>query len=96
DAARIGLSACLDRIAAHLGDPAAPAIYMGSTDLNLYLPGLRGENDLTLPPPPPGAAAPLASIWIGNRTVAATHYDMSNNLAACMVGRRRFTLFPPD
>lgn len=93
DATRAGLSACLDRIAATLDDPAAPALYVGSTDLDLYLPGLRGENDLRWPA---GTAAPTVSIWIGNRTTAATHYDMSNNLAACMVGRRRFTLFPPD
>lgn len=93
DANRTDLSACLDRIRDGLGDPAAPAIYVGSTDLDLYLPGLRGENDL---PWPIGTPAPMVSIWIGNRTTAATHYDMSNNLAACMVGRRRFTLFPPE
>ncbi|KQM13191.1 cupin [Sphingomonas sp. Leaf24] len=93
DADRVGLTACLDRIVDGLDDPAAPAIYVGSTDLDLYLPGLRGENDL---PWPAGTPTPMVSIWIGNRTTAATHYDMSNNLAACMVGRRRFTLFPPD
>ena len=96
EAARVGLSDYLDRIAAQLDDPQSPAFYIGSTDLDTYLPGLRRDNDLALPPPPPGHGAPLASIWIGNRTIAATHYDLSNNLAVCLVGRRRFTLFPPD
>ncbi len=96
DARRVGLSDYLDRIVAHLGDPTAPSFYLGSTDLDRYLPGLRAENDLPLPPPVKGRDPALASIWIGNRTTAATHYDMSNNLACCMVGPRRFTLFPPD
>lgn len=95
-AARVGLTACLDRIAAHLGDGAPPAIYIGSTDLDAYLPGFRAENDLPLPVPPAGHDPALASIWIGNRTIAQTHHDMSNNLAVCVVGCRRFTLFPPD
>ncbi|WP_375286743.1 cupin-like domain-containing protein [Sphingomonas sp.] len=96
EASRVGLAAYLDAIAATLDGPDAPARYIGSTDLDGYLPGFRSENDLPLPAPAPGHVAPLASIWIGNRTIAATHYDMSNNLACCMVGRRRFTLFPPD
>jgi hypothetical protein len=93
---RAALGTFLDRVVAHLGDQAAPAFYVGSTDLDLFLPGLREENDLVLDHPTFSAKAPLASIWIGNRTTAPAHYDISNNLACCMVGRRRFTLFPPE
>lgn len=96
DARRVPLRDYLATIARHLDDPDPPSFYVGSTDLDTYLPGLRDENDLRLPAPPAEHDPPLVSIWIGNRTVAATHYDMSNNLACCMVGRRRFTLFPPD
>ena len=95
-AQRVPLGAYLDTIAAWIGAADAPSFYVGSTDLDTYLPGLRAENDLTLPEPPAGVEPPLVSIWIGNRTTAATHFDMSNNLACCLVGRRRFTLFPPD
>ncbi len=95
-AARVALPEFLARIAAKLGDPASPSFYIGSTDLNAYLPGFRAANDLPLAAPVTTYGDPLASIWIGNRTTAATHYDMSNNIACCLVGRRRFTLFPPD
>ena len=71
-------------------------LYIGSTDLDQFLPGLRDENDLLLIHPDFGHKPPLASIWIGNRTITPAHYDISNNLACCMVGARRFTLFPPD
>lgn len=76
------------------GEP--PALYMGSTDLDAYLPGFRGENDLVASDGLFDRHSPLASIWIGNRTIASAHYDMANNAAICAVGRRRFTLFPPD
>lgn len=94
-AERVGLGAYLDRIAERLDDEEGPSFYVGSTDLDTYLPGLREANDLGLSDASFGGE-PLVSVWIGNRTVAATHYDMSNNLACCAVGRRRFTLFPPD
>lgn len=95
-AGRVPLETFLDRILAHLDDPAPPSLYAGSTDVDIYLPGLRAENDLHLDQPAFATAPPLVSIWIGNRTIAAAHHDMSNNLACCMVGRRRFTLFPPE
>ncbi|WP_162301923.1 cupin-like domain-containing protein [Croceibacterium ferulae] len=94
-AEQVTLADYLARMAATAGDPAAPALYLGSADLDTFLPGLRAENGPALGADLLGAE-PVASIWIGNRTVAATHYDMSNNIACCMVGQRRFTLFPPD
>ncbi len=95
-ARRVALGQFLDTILAHSDGEEAPSYYVGSIDLDLHLPGLRDENDLVLDHPTFTAKPPLASIWIGNRTIAPAHYDMSNNLACCMVGRRRFMLFPPE
>jgi hypothetical protein len=86
----------LDRLQAQLGDSGAPSIYVGSTNVDLYLPQLRKENDLLLRGPAFEFHRPIMSIWLGNRTVATAHYDSTHNLACCAVGRRRFTLFPPE
>jgi hypothetical protein len=94
--ARAGLGEVLDALIASTGDPEAPAIYVGSTDIDYFLPGFRAANDLALGHSDFAHKPPLASIWIGNRTTAAAHYDVSHNLACCLVGKRRFTLFPPD
>jgi len=73
-------------------DDEQPAVhYMGSTTVDLVLPGFRDENDL-----PFTDADPSIRIWIGNRTRIAAHYDIPDNVACVAVGRRRFTLFPPD
>jgi hypothetical protein len=93
---RVPLGETLDALQAQLGDAQASSFYVGSTDVDLFLQGLRAENDLRLNGPMFENNRPLMSIWIGNRTVATAHFDMTHNLACCMVGRRRFTLFPPD
>lgn len=80
----------LDRLRQHFNDPRPPSVYVGSTTVDDCLPGLRDENDLGF-----GSIDPLASIWMGNRTRVAAHYDVPDNLACCAAGRRRFTLFPP-
>ena len=72
-------------------DPQPPAIYVGSTSVDECLPGFRAANDLDF-----GAHAPVASLWIGNRTRIAAHHDLPDNLACVVAGRRRFTLFPPE
>jgi hypothetical protein len=95
EAGRVKLDEYLGRMLAHLGDALAPSFYVGSTDLDLFFPGLSAAgNDLLLDGP--AFARALRSIWIGNRTIASAHHDMSNNIACVAVGERRFTLFPPE
>jgi len=69
----------------------APAIYLSSIDVKDYFDGLHEANHVDL-----GTREPIESIWIGTRTRIAAHNDFPHNLACCAVGRRRFTLFPPD
>lgn len=80
-------------------DPAlsqsGAAIYMGSTEVGQYFPGLRAQHQLPLDLLP-GAAHALVSIWLGGKSRIAAHYDFPHNLACNLVGHRRFTLFPPE
>ena len=86
----------LDIVIGLLEEDEAPTFYVGSTDVDVFLPGFRAENDLVLNHPMFEANPPLVGAWIGNRSTARAHYDMSNNIACCLVGHRRFTLFPPE
>lgn len=83
--------ALLDELLACAQDAAPPALYLGSTELEGSFPGLRQVNDLDL-----GARDPVASLWLGNRARVAAHFDLPDNLACVVAGRRRFTLFPPE
>ena len=85
------LNEVLDSIRKYQSDPEAPAIYMGSAAIDLFLPGLSQDNSL-----PRGAIKPSVRIWISNRTTVAAHYDVLDNIACVCAGRRRFTLFPPE
>jgi len=88
---QVPLRVVLDTLLKYRNDPDAPTIYVASTTLETYLPGLREANPLAL-----GQADPLASIWIGNRSRIAAHHDAPDNLACVAAGRRRVTLFPPE
>lgn len=81
----------LDELLAQSDNPAPPALYLGSTELDGSFPGLRQHNDLAL-----GVREPLVSLWLGNKARVAAHFDLPDNIACVVAGRRRFTLFPPE
>jgi hypothetical protein len=68
-----------------------PGLYMGSTLVDHILPEFRAQNDL-----PALADKPLISMWVGNQSRIAAHYDVTDNIACVAAGKRRFTLFPPN
>lgn len=87
------LAQVLDEIAATFDTPRPPTYYVASLLIDRALPGFAQHNDAGLAGQGIDAAA---SIWIGNRVTASCHFDTPENLACCAVGRRRFTLFPPE
>ena len=85
------LDAVLGELAELASKDEAPTLYVGSTSIDHYLPGLSEENSL-----PYGDLQATVRIWIGNQTTVAPHYDAMENIACVCAGQRRFTLFPPE
>lgn len=85
------LASLLDRCNACAVETEPPLYYMASTEPEACLPGLADANPMTL-----GDRRLLASVWIGNNSRIPAHYDLPDNIACVAVGKRRFTLFPPD
>lgn len=85
------LSQVVDKLIALVDTPDPAGLYVGSTQLAGWLPGL-GES-LSLPFE---LNNPLVSLWLGNASRIAAHFDYPRNLACCVMGRRKFTVFPPE
>jgi len=81
----------LSRTLADLQANPASAIYIQSVPTPEILSGFARENDLGLV-----HDSVVPRIWIGNRLTVQTHFDLSDNVACVVAGRRRFTLFPPS
>ena len=86
------LTALLADVIAARDDAAAPSRYAGANAIAQHLPEFAAANVLPLTLAPDAAAR----LWVGGPSTVSTHYDLSDNVAVVIAGRRRFTLFPPD
>jgi hypothetical protein len=89
--ANMPLGRFLASIESAAGTDNPPTLYVGSSMLDHWFPGIAEENPLQ-----PADARILASLWLGNQVVVSAHFDLPDNLACCVAGRRRFTVFPPE
>lgn len=69
------------------------SMYAGGIPIRRHLPGLMPTISVPLLDT---SKATLISLWLGNRTRTAAHWDLPQNLACVVAGRRVFTLFPTD
>ena len=86
---RMPLQALLDRLEAGGDVP----LYAGAIPAPSHLPGFAEAHPMPLLAPD---TERLTSLWLGNRSITAAHWDLAQNLACVVAGRRRFTLFPPE
>jgi len=86
------LDCFFEQLLLSVGEEFPTSQYVGSTHIDKLLPQFRNENDLDALT----EYKPLASIWLGNESIIAAHQDMPDNIACCVAGKRRFTLFPPE
>ncbi len=87
----------LDAILAGANNTESPAYYIASNIIATHLPGFSENNNLVIPRDRhPEAMDERVSIWIGGKTTATCHFDALDNIACCVAGKRRFTLFRPD
>jgi len=84
-------SASLPGVLDKLASRPEETLYIGSTRIDQWLPGLRTDNDIRF-----STQKPTANFWLGTQTTIAAHCDSPQNIACCIAGERTFTLFPPE
>ncbi|HEX6637290.1 MAG TPA: cupin-like domain-containing protein [Steroidobacteraceae bacterium] len=86
-----GLGATLDRLLALAGEPEPVTLFIESLRTEQHLADFPAAHPMPLLPP-----SVLPRLWVGNRVTVQTHFDLLENIACVVGGRRRFTLFPPE
>jgi len=85
------ISATLDRLKHYSTQENAPSAFVQAVALGKILPGFAEQNAMPLLDQ---AIRPQA--WIGGQLSVRTHFDLFDNIACLVAGKRRFTMFPPD
>ncbi|HTG38158.1 cupin-like domain-containing protein [Sphingomonas sp.] len=85
------IRAALTAIAECAAQSGAGDLYLGSLPADSYFPDFAASNALPWPP-----AQVTPRLWIGTASTVACHHDRFDNIACCIAGERRFTLFPPE
>lgn len=85
------LTATLEQLYALRDNPKPHSVAVQAASIRTIMPGFEDENPMPLLAP---SIQPTA--WLGNKAIVAPHYDVHDNLACVAIGKRRFTLFPPD
>jgi hypothetical protein len=93
---RSTIPAVFDVIRSQLSQDEHDYLYINSLRFDEAFPVLDKTNQLSFEHPEFKNNLPISKIWLGTESVAAAHYDQPKNIACCVLGKRRFTLFPPD
>jgi hypothetical protein len=88
---RLPLAAVAQQALRYAAHPRAPAVAVQSALIKDCLPGFTAANPL-----PFADTSAEPRIWLGNALTTPTHLDEWFNIGCVVLGRRRFTLFPPE
>jgi len=88
---RLPVAAIAEQALRYAGHARAPAVAVQSARIADCLPAFAGANPLPL-----ADASSQPRIWLGNAVTTPTHLDEWFNIGCVVLGRRRFTLFPPE
>ncbi len=88
---KVSISTALETLVSMADAPQPPAIALQAIDVPNVMPSFPRDNTMPLLD-----SDVTPRIWIGNRSMVATHFDNNHNIACVVSGSRRFTIFPPD
>ena len=93
---RSSITEVLDTIRSQLVQQEHDYLYINSLRFDEGFPALSQTHQLAFEHGEFYNNQPVAKIWLGTESVAAAHFDQPKNIACCVLGKRCFTLFPPE